>query len=64
MYGLASKLIIAARVIRIIWAIMTNVKVIAGSALLKRRSAIGVLASTLAKVGKTGQSEPKIKIKT
>ena len=62
-YGLANKLIMAARVILIMCAIITKVRVKAGSAHLKRRSANKVVSSTFAKVGKIGHNDPNNNIK-
>ena len=42
---------------------ITKVKVIAGRALRNSRSENGVVSSTLANVGRTGHSDPKIRIK-
>ena len=55
---------IAARVIRIIWAMITKVSVIAGKVHRRNRSARGVASSTFANVGRIGQREPNIRIKT
>ena len=54
MYGLAKRLIIAARVILIMCATITSVSVKAGRALLYNRSLNGVEASTLARDGNIG----------
>ena len=61
-YGLANKLIIAARVIRIICATITSVRVNAGNTHLYIRSINSVSAFTFASDGNTGQRDAKNKI--